>query len=553
MKPVEINNSFYALVARKQVADNYGIGLINITNISAPSSVFHINATNGYNLDGANYATITTLGDHHYALVSGNYQHSSITNRYSLEIIDITNPLTPYSAYSLTSNSLLVPKDIEVAQINGSDYAALLGGVNNFQLIKLETGRDLFNITSNNINPAYAKAGDKLTVHLTIPNNIQSFSNATILDLSSTVIRDGNYVNMSINVPNTDIEYNATFNIKLNTKDGPVTFTQNDLPYQNIFVDTIAPKISIDGNKTTYFLLQNRSIDRIPNAIASDGSPGYSGLYNTTITGNLNNSIIGSTANYTYTAYPDAAGNLGDSINLTVTVTDYQPINITSLTVKSNNSVNSSSYAKAGDVVTITLDTDGTDVGNATGTILGDDNFTQNSSNGTITFSKNITQNDTNDNLTFDIFMTNSSEHILRVTQENLTGNNIIIDTVPPLIYLYGINNTISNLGSSYVDTGAISYDLSYGIKDVTGTGTVDTSTAGTYHITYDAPDFAGNPANIIRTVHVQQLAPISLTNETSQFLVSPTANVSNSSDYPYLGDPYRVTTVKINDTIRTH
>ena len=119
--------------------------------------------------------------------MSGNYQHSSITNRYSLEIIDITNPLIPYSAYSLTSNSLLAPKDIEVAQINGSDYAALLGGVNNFQLIKLETGRDLFNITSNNINPAYAKAGDKLTVHLTIPNNIQSFSNATILDLSSTV------------------------------------------------------------------------------------------------------------------------------------------------------------------------------------------------------------------------------------------------------------------------------------------------------------------------------------------------------------------------------
>ena len=71
----------------------------------------------------------------------------------------------------------------------------------------------------------------------------------------------------------------------------------------------------------------------------------------------------------------------------------------------------------------------------------------------------------------------------------------------------------------------------------------------GTYHITYDAPDFAGNPANIIRTVHVQQLAPISLTNETSQFLVSPTANVSDSADYPYLGDSYRVTTVKIGDS----
>ena len=68
-----------------------------------------------------------------------------------------------------------------------------------------------------------------------------------------------------------------------------------------------------------------------------------------------------------------------------------------------------------------------------------------------------------------------------------MSSNIIIIDTVPLCIYLYGINNTISNLGSSYVDAGAISYDLSYGIKDVTGTDTVTTSQVGTYHITYDA------------------------------------------------------------------
>ena len=53
---------------------------------------------------------------------------------------------------------------------------------------------------------------------------------------------------------------------------------------------------------------------------------------------------------------------------------------------------------------------------------------------------------------------------------------------------------------------------------------------------------------NII-TVHIQQLAPISLTNETSQFLVSPTTNVTDSADYPHLGDSYKVTTVKINNS----
>ena len=72
------------------------------------------------------------------------------------------------------------------------------------------------------------------------------------------------------------------------------------------------------------------------------------------------------------------------------------------------------------------------------------------------------------------------------------------------MIYLYGVNNTVSTVGSPYVDPGAISYDLSYGIQNVTGTGTVNSDTIGTYTISYDAPDFAGNPANITRTVHVR-------------------------------------------------
>ena len=228
-------------------------------------------------------------------------------------------------------------------------------------------------------------------------------------------------------------------------------------------------------------------------------------------------------------------------------VVDYTPITVTDLIANSDNSVNNS-YAKVGDKIELEFTHDAT-IENVTGDILGDENFTFIDRRQTITITKIINQNDINGNLTFDIFVSNSSGYAARITQDDLTSSDIIIDTVPPLLYLYGINNTISGLGLPYVDAGAISYDLSYGIKDVTGTSNVDPSTAGTYHITYNALDFAGNPANIIRTVHVQQLAPISLTNEKSQFLVSPTANVSDSPDYPYLGDSYRVTTVKIGDS----
>ena len=160
---------------------------------------------------------------------------------------------------------------------------------------------------------------------------------------------------------------------------------------------------------------------------------------------------------------------------------------------------------------------------------FGDENFTPEKYNGATYLKKIITQSDTNGNLTFDIFVINSSEYAARVTQEDLINNNIIIDTVPPIIHLYGVNNTISGLGLPYVDLGAFSSDLSYGIQNVIGTGIVNTSAIGTYNIIYDKSDFAGNPANITRTIHVQQLAPISLTNESSQFLVSPTTTVTVS------------------------
>ena len=52
-----------------------------------------------------------------------------------------------------------------------------------------------------------------------------------------------------------------------------------------------------------------------PGVVASDGDPNYVQTY-TTINNSLtlNTSIIGSNVTYTYTADPDGAGNLGESI-----------------------------------------------------------------------------------------------------------------------------------------------------------------------------------------------------------------------------------------------
>ena len=62
---------------------------------------------------------------------------------------------------------------------------------------------------------------------------------------------------------------------------------------------------------------------------------------------------------------------------------------------------------------------------------------------GVVIIRKTINQNDTNGNLTFDIDSCQiPADMQLRVTQANLTSSSII-DTVHPLLYLYGANNTV--------------------------------------------------------------------------------------------------------------
>ena len=310
-------------------------------------------------------------------------------------------------------------------------------------------------IVSNNSNNSYAKAGDQVNITIVtdgsdvgnVTGNILGSDNFTQNSSNGTII-------FSKTITQNDTNGNPTFNIRMtNSSDYAARVTQEDLIGDNIIIDTIAPIISINGNVTTYHLLQNRSTNLIPNATVTDDDPNYNHTYAVTSNITLNASMVGSSAIYTYTPDPDGAGNIGESVNLTVTVVDYGLLNITGLTVHSNNSNNS--YAKAGDQVNITIVTDGSDIKNITGSILGDESFTNHTSNGTITLSKTITQSDTNGNLTFNIHVVNSTDHASRVTQENLIGESIIIDTLPPLIYLYHLS------WLPYV--GATSYDLSCG------------------------------------------------------------------------------------------
>ena len=89
-------------------------------------------------------------------------------------------------------------------------------------------------------------------------------------------------------------------------------------------------------------------------------------------------------------------------------------------------------------------------------------------------------------------------------------------DTTPPEITLEGASTLVIEFGSSYTDPGAtatddVDGDLTASI--VVGGDTVDISTLGSYTVTYNVSDTAGNPAaQVTRTVHVQDNTPPEIT-----------------------------------------
>ena len=80
-------------------------------------------------------------------------------------------------------------------------------------------------------------------------------------------------------------------------------------------------------------------------------------------------------------------------------------------------------------------------------------------------------------------------------------------DTNAPIITLDGDTLISLNIGSTYTEEGAVAKDDVDGEVAVIISGSVDTSTAGVYAITYTAKDTAGNSATpVTRTVNVGEV-----------------------------------------------
>ena len=281
--------------------------------------------------------------------------------------------------------------------------------------------------------------------------------NPAIVELGSTYVDAGATADkgvVSVVSNNVDTSKTGTYTVGYSARDsqGRTSFIYRTV----VVIDSTAPVITILGDNPATVELGSTYTDA--GATASD----LSGTVTVTSTGTVDTSTVG-TYTITYSA-TDASGNTGTATR-TVNVVDTTAHVITVLGDNPATVELGSTYTDAGatadggeTVTTGTVDT------STVGTY-------------TITYSA-----------------TDASGNTGTATR---TVN--VVDTTAPVITVLGDNPATVELGSTYTDAGA----TADGGETVTSTGTVDTSTVGTYTITYSATDASGNTGTATRTVNV--------------------------------------------------
>jgi len=234
-----------------------------------------------------------------------------------------------------------------------------------------------------------------------------------------------------------------------------------------------------------------------PGATAWDNVDGDLTSNIITDTSAVNTALAG---NYTVTYdVSDAAGNVATQASRTVMVADSTPPVVSDsappiITLLGTNPVTleaGTSYSDAGATASDNVD------GDLTANIVTDTSAVNTAVAGSYT-------------VTYDV----SDAAGNPATQ--VTRTVIVADTTPPVITLVGTNPVTVDAGTSYSDAGATASDTVDGdltASIVSNTSAVNTAVAGSYTVTYDVFDAAGNAAaQVTRVVNVVPSAPTNVT-----------------------------------------
>jgi hypothetical protein len=129
--------------------------------------------------------------------------------------------------------------------------------------------------------------------------------------------------------------------------------------------------------------------------------------------------------------------------------------------------------------------------------------------------------------------------------EDTATRTVNVVDVTPPVIAVTGDNPLYLPVGAAFTEPGVSAFDAIDGDVAVNTTGAINTAVRGTYTLTYNATDAAGNPATATREVIVRSAAAQVLATQfgLSGAQASLTADadsdgVANLMEYAFGTDP---------------
>ena len=287
-------------------------------------------------------------------------------------------------------------------------------------------------------------------------------------DLTTSIVTDLSNVNTNVV---------GSYTITYNVSDAAGNAATQVSRTVNV-VDTTAPVITLAGDATVTV-----EVGAIYTDSGANATDNYDGDLTTSIItdlSNVNTNVVGS---YTITYnVSDAAGNAATQVSRTVNVVDTTAPVIT----------------LTGDAtVTVEVGAIYTDSGaNAT------DNYDGDLTTSIVTDLSNVNTNVVGSyTITYNVSDATGNA----ATQVSRTVN--VVDTTAPVITLTGDATVTVEVGAIYTELGAKATDnYDTAVTVVIGGDTVDTSTVGSYTVTYDATDANNNAATqVTRTVNVEE------------------------------------------------
>lgn len=295
-------------------------------------------------------------------------------------------------------------------------------------------------------------------------------------------------VSGSFTVPSSAVENSTTMRVSMKYNGIPTsceTFQYGEVEDYTIIIesgapDTTPPVITLNGSPTVNLNLGDTYTEQ--GATATDDVDGDISA-NIVIGGNVVDTNTAGSYIVTYNV-SDVAGNNAVEVTRTVIIAPDTTAPVITLNGASTINLNiGGAYTEQG--ATATDDVDGDITANI---VIGGD-----------TVDTNI-----------------AGAYIITYNVSDAAGNNAVevtrtviveADTTAPIITLVGASSISLELGDTYTEQGATAIDNVDGdisANIVVGGDTVDTNTAGTYVVTYNISDAAGNAATqVIRTVTV--------------------------------------------------